>query len=246
MISSIQNETIKQIVTLHNAFYRKKYQQFIAQGYTTCLTLIQCGYQLHEIYITEQKYTQYEKQFINQPVTVVSDKVMNKISTTATPSGIVAIFSIPDTTYTPTSNSLVLYNIQDPGNMGTLIRSAAAMGVENIFIIEGTDPYSPKVIQATSGTIGYVTIATVDWQTFLQQHSSINLCALVVKNGVCPQELDLSQSILIIGNEGSGLPINVIENCKQLLTIQMPGNTESLNASIAGSIALYLKYTISK
>lgn len=246
IITSLQNEIIKHIVKLHNAKYRHEQKQFIAQGFITCSTLIERGYKLHEIYLIDEKHTQYEKQFGDKPMTIVSDQVMAKISTTATPSGIVAVFEIPSTDYTPTSNALVLHNIQDPGNMGTLIRSAAAMNIQNVFIIEGTDPYSPKVVQATAGAISYITIVPISWQQFAHNHKNISTCALVVEGGQTPQALDLSGSILIVGNEGQGLPSDVIQACNQRLTIPMPGKTESINAAVAGSIALYLKSMNSK
>ena len=126
--------------------------------------------------------------------------------------------------------------------MGTLIRTAAAMNIQNVFVVCGVDPYNPKVIQATAGTIAYVTIIETDWQTFLEKHDNIKKCALVVKNGQNANEIDIMQSIFVIGNEGNGLPEEVIKMCDQKMTIEMPGKTESLNAAVAGSIAMYEKF----
>lgn len=242
-ITSLQNESIKHAVKLQESSYRKAQSQFVAQGYTTCITLIKAGYQPVAQYLTHPFYLRHADEFDVENIVIVPNQIIDKISTTNTPSGIVVIFAIPKTTFTPTSNALVLYNIQDPGNMGTIIRSAAAMNIENIFNISGCDPYSPKVIQATVGTIALSKIIQTDWNSFLTKHAHIKTCALVVNDGKAPKEVNLSESILVIGNEGQGLPDDIVAACSQKLTIPMPGKTESLNAAVAGSIALYLKTT---
>lgn len=242
-ITSLQNESIKHAVKLQESGYRKSQGQFVAQGYTTCSTLIKAGYQPIAQYLTHPFYLRHADEFDVEDIVIVSNQLIDKVSTANTPSGIVVVFAIPKATFTPTSNSLVLYNIQDPGNMGTIIRSAAAMNIENIFSIGGCDPYSPKVIQATAGTIALVNMIQIDWNSFLAQHADIKTCALVVHDGLPPKDIDLAKSILILGNEGQGLPEDVVAACSQKLTIPMPGKTESLNAAVAGSIALYLKAT---
>jgi len=240
-ITSLQNESIKQAVKLQDALWRKIHGQFVAQGYSTCMTLIKSGFQPVALYLTHPFYLRHADEFDIDSIIIVTNEIINKISTVSASTGIVAVFAIPKRTYTPTSNALVLYNIQDPGNMGTLIRSAAAMNIKNIFTIGGCDIYNPKVIQATVGTIANVTVIATDWEAFSQEHAHITTCALVVENGKKPEEANLAESILVIGNEGQGLPENIVEACSQKMTIPMPGKTESLNAAVAGSIALYLK-----
>ncbi|MBI2353264.1 RNA methyltransferase [Candidatus Dependentiae bacterium] len=243
IIHSLQNEEIKHLVKLQKSHYRKEQQQFLVQGYKVYMTLISCNYRPCNIYITDRDYQLHKDQLDEKLVTIVSDQIMNKISTTTTSAGLVALFAIPQSFFELSHKSVVLYDIQDPGNMGTLIRSAAAMGLKNVFIIDGCDPYGPKVVQATAGTIGFVAIIKIDWEAFLQQHVLFQRCALVVADGTAPENLDLSESIFIVGNESQGLPEFVVQNCDQRLTISMPGKTESLNAAVAGSIALYLKST---
>lgn len=241
LIESTQNPAIKHVVKLHNKAYRYEHETFIAQGYTTCMTLIEQKYKLLELYITETAYKKHLSAIEQINPTIVSDHIMQKISTTKTPSGIVALFALPKTNYNITTNALVLHSIQDPGNLGTLIRTAAAMNITNIFIIDSVDPYSPKVIQSTVGTIAYLNIIITSWEEFLDNHKHLATCSLVVNDGQEPSQLNISNSILIVGNEGNGLPKNVINNSTHKMTIPMPGKTESLNAAIAGSIALYIK-----
>lgn len=240
-IVSIHNETVKHIVKLQAKSYRHKHQQFIAQGFSVCNTLLQQSYLPVAFYVTEQVLQKAQPIIEGNIATIVSDAVMNKISTATTPSGIVGIFQIPKASYTPSNNAIVLHNIQDPGNMGTLIRTAAAMNIGNIFLIDGVDPYSPKVIQATAGTIGYANIIPTSWKNFIQQHTNFQTCALVVDKGSKPEQLNISNVIIVIGNEGQGLPADIINSSNHKMTIPMPGQTESLNAAVAGSIAMYLK-----
>lgn len=241
IIQSLTNPKIKHLVHLHTKSYRQEHKQFIAQGLKTCVTLLQGGYNLDSIYLSEDMYQQHGDLFPSQSIVIVSDGIVKKISTTITPSGIVAIFEIPKNNGASTDNAIVLYNIQDPGNLGTLIRTAAAMNIDTIYLIEGVDPYNPKVIQATAGTIANVTIAETNWPEFQQICKNFKTCALVVQDGKTPASIDLKGSILIIGNESQGLPQNIINDCSEKMTIPMPGKTESLNAAVAGSIAMYLK-----
>ena len=240
-ILSPQNNSIKHIVKLQKKSYRKKHNQFIAQGATVCFTLIKQGYKAIELYITERAQQKYQQELTNLPITTVSEAIIKKISTSSSPTGIVALFEIPKQRITLSDNAIVLYDIQDPGNMGTLIRTAAGMNISNVYIIDGADPYGPKVIQATAGTIAFVTIIVTTWQQFKLDHPTSLTVALVVDDGQKPEKVNLTNSILVIGNEGQGLTQEVINDCHTKMTLPMPGNTESLNASIAGSIAMYLK-----
>lgn len=165
-ITSLQNESIKHAVKLQESSYRKMHKQFIAQGYTTCMTLIKGGYKPKDLYLTHPFYLRHAQEFDLEDITIVPHEIIDKISAVNSSSGIVAVFHMPTISYTPTSNALVLYNIQDPGSMGTLIRTAAAMNISNVFTISGCDIYNPKVIQATAGTIANTLVIATDWQTF--------------------------------------------------------------------------------
>jgi len=239
-IESTQNNEVKHLVKLQKKSYRADHQEFIAQGLSVCTTLLQ-HYTPIAFYTTESSLQDAQNHFNSKTISLVSEQIMKKISTLTTPNGIVGIFKIPQIAWQADSNAIVLYNIQDPGNLGTLIRTAAAMNIKNVFLIQGVDPYNPKVIQSTAGTIGYLNLIPLSWQQFSDQHQSYNTCALVVENGQTPEDSNLTKSILVIGNEGQGLPQSAINSCSHKTTIPMPGKTESLNAAVAGSIAMYIK-----
>lgn len=241
IIQSLQNPKIKHLQQLQNKKYRNTHQEFIAQGFKTCKSLIDADFTLKSIFMTEQNYLDYQNDFLINETYVVSDEVMQKISTTTTPTGIVAVFATKQHEFVVTTNSAAFVQIQDPGNLGTLIRSACAMGLEAVYIIESVDVYSPKVIQATTGTLSNIKFITCSWDVFKGQMKSISLCALVVDSEKTPETIDLKKNVLVIGNEGQGLSEHVIGQCTTRMTIPMQGNAESLNAAVAGSIAMYLK-----
>ena len=242
IIQSLINPKVKHLVALQKKAYRHEHKQFLAQGATVYATLLQAGIKLHSVFVTAQAHDEHHQILKPDTMFEVTDAIMKKISTETTPSGIVAIFEIPESsTSDVTANALVLHNIQDPGNMGTLIRSAAAMNIATIFTMQGVDAYHPKVVQASAGTIGFVSIVPTNWPIFYKTYKHIGMCALVVDGGQDPQEINLKDCMLVLGSEGQGLPKEIITSCSQKMTIPMPGKTESLNAAVAGSIAMYLK-----
>ena len=162
---------------------------------------------------------------------------MKKLSQASTPSGILGIFEIPEKSEKLTSG-IVLAQISDPGNMGTLIRTAAAMDLKTVVIVEGADPWSFKVVQSTAGNIAMVNVFQWNWDKLLQKKKGFNLIALVVKNGKILKKEE--NFLLVVGSEAHGIPKKWINDCNQLVTLDMPGKIESLNASIAGAIAMYL------
>jgi TrmH family RNA methyltransferase len=115
------------------------------------------------------------------------------------------------------------------------------MGLEALYLIDCVDFYNPKVVQATTGSILNLKIFIYKWHEIKDTLKAIPLCALVVDSGQKPETIDLKHSLLVIGNEGQGLPDQIINQSASRMTIPMPGNTESLNAAVAGSIAMYLK-----
>jgi TrmH family RNA methyltransferase len=240
-ITSRQNAEIKKILELHTSKGRKHDKKFIAEGLRVIQTFLEHKYSLYTFYVTSDQLAQALALASQDTITVVSNEVMQKISTATTPSGLLAVFAIPDQpAWKQLSAGVVLAQISDPGNMGTLMRTTAAMGFKTVVVIEGTDPWSPKVIQASAGTLASLNIFQCSWSELISQKKDLSLCALVVSGGKTPEQILNKQSLLVVGNEAQGLPREWISQCDERLTIPMPGNTESLNAAIAGSIALYL------
>ncbi len=241
IIHSTQNPLIKLITSLQTNKGRQSEGLFIAEGTRIIESLLASNLQPKHLFCLEGKISQAHQLRIANLATIVSEPVMAKISTSTTPPGLLAAFPIPKLNLPDTINTgAVLAQIADPGNLGTLIRTAIAFGHQAIYLVEGCDPWGPKVIQASAGTVAQAKIYQLTWPELVQLKGTAKLCGLIVSGGQPPQELDLKNSLLVVGNEAHGLPQNWIDQCEQHLTIPMPGKTESLNAAIAGAIALYL------
>ena len=181
-------------------------------------------------------------------VSIASIYVMKKMSSATTPSGFLGVFHIPkEKAGRALKPGIVLFNISDPGNMGTLIRTTVALNAACV-IVEGCDPWSPKVVQASAGMLASAYLIELSWAEVKARKHGLMLCALVVTGGQSPDTCDMNNVLWVLGNEAHGLPEAIVEHCDQRITIPMPGPAESLNAAIAGSIALYLRYekTINK
>ena len=242
-ITSKTNEEIKSVCALHDRKGREEQNRFMAEGLRTVTTLIKNSMKVVQLYTTEKNLADAHK-LVNEPlITIVPETVMDKMSATTTASGFLAVFEIPaQPNFSDLDSGIVLANITDPGNMGTLIRTASALNLKTAVIIDGVDVWSPKVIQSTAGAVAFMDIFTPSWQTLVKWKKDIKLCALVIKGGKKPAELNFEKTLLVVGNEATGIAPEWQRECDEYMTIPMPGKVESLNAGVAGSIGLYLAF----
>lgn len=249
-ITSTAHSLIKQRRKLHDKKGRQSQGLCVAEGLRTCKTLLASPLVLEELFVVSALQEEAERLAPEGTIVVVNDMVMKKLSNAATPSGILATFRIPlAPDPAELGSGIVLTHMSDPGNMGTLIRTCAALARPSLVCIEGVDPWSPKVIQASAGTIGYVTLFEWKWSELVQhcREKSVALSALVVTGGAMLQAVSVQDPhLFVIGSEAHGIPAAYLEDCAQQITLPMPGATESLNAAIAGSIALYLQYLVTQ
>jgi TrmH family RNA methyltransferase len=255
-ITSRKHEDVKLVSSLHQANNRRAHGLFIAEGIRVVSSLIGSKIKLKQLYIVQEtsqetvitlKKLCAEHGYNNTYLTIISQPVLEKISCTTSPSGILSVFYIPQ--QEPLANltgGIVLADMSSPGNMGTMIRTAAALKTESIVIIDGVDVWSPKVVQATAGTLGLVTIFECTWSELIAAKKDLSLCALVVSGGQQPTDFNPQKTLLVVGNEAHGLPETWVDQCDKKITLPMPGNTESLNAALALSIVMYLGYLKSK
>ena len=180
IITSVHNDQIKHLINLGKKSYRMQHQEFLIEGTRAYHELVQL-YQPLALFMTQEYKNTHQDALAHEEITtILAPHVMEKISTAATPSGICAIFAIPGQQLLPkTGPGIVLMDVHDPGNMGTLIRTAAAMNIKEVIIIGGVDPYSPKVIQSTAGCLAAVRLYQTTFDTLVAQHE-LQLCALVV------------------------------------------------------------------
>lgn len=242
-ITSTQNTLIKELVKLHSTKGRKAAKKFFVEGKRVVSTFIKNGYTPLSLFITKE-HSNYFTQLDEQIITEVTKPVMQKISAAKTASGVLCVFAIPKNPHaSELSSGLVLANISDPGNMGTLIRSCAAFGYKTVVIVDGCDPFCPKTLQASAGTIPLVNLFILSWQELIKNKKGLLLAALIVKNGKELKNLKNQKVLFVVGNEAHGIKPEWVKECEHTITLPISPQVESLNAAIAGtvSLALHLK-----
>lgn len=183
------------------------------------------------------------------PVVVVNDRVMASISDAATPQGIVAIAGFVDQPAEQLLErspdlSVVLAEVRDPGNVGTILRSAWAVGAGAVFLGAGTaDVYNPKVVRATAGALFRVPVArgvAIPWLLDELGDRGIRRVAADPHSGVAYDDVDLTRRCaLVFGNEAWGVPEEVVRRVDERATIPMRGRAESLNVGAAAAVFLF-------
>jgi RNA methyltransferase, TrmH family len=202
------------------------------------------------IFIRSGEWKLLEQLQISHDVEILelSPDVFSSAVTTESPQGIAAFvqspeFSSEDIFADPNPLIAVAVNLQDPGNFGTLIRSAEAFGASGVFAVKPSPSiWNPKSLRASSGSAFRLPVVYTEMHSLLKElkRHGARSAAATVEHGIPAQKLNLTQpTAIFIGNEGSGLPHSIIEACDDRITIPCPGPVESLNAAIAASILLY-------
>lgn len=240
-ITSVSHEQVKRVVRLHTTVCRKQEGLFIVEGAVFIESFARHGYELIALYCTHEAYE--KNPIMVGHVYFVGSVVMKKMSQAVTPCGFLAIFKKPDILdFSQLSSGLVLAQVSDPGNMGTLIRSVAAFGYKSVVIIQGCDPFSSKVIQATAGTLPLVNLFICTWGQLRNAATDkgIQLVALTLQGGKRPEVFDSHMSLFIVGNEAHGIEKAWIDASDDRCSLPMSRHVESLNAAVAGSLVLAL------
>ena len=241
IIESNQNKIIKEVNSLKAKKERDKTGLFILEG-KRLVDEIPNSWEIKYLLKAES----YSEDINFENVYTVKDSLFEKISETVNPQGILAVCHIKefDVTNVDYSNSpffVVLENVTDPGNMGTLIRTA---GADGIFLSKGcVDIYNPKVIRATMGSIFHLPIyRNLNLMDLMEDFKNNNVKTLAahLKGTSTPYKVDMTTACaVIIGNEANGLSDEISEMASDLVKIPMPGKAESMNAGIAGGILIY-------
>ena len=244
IIESNQNKIIKEFNSLKAKKERDKTGLFILEG-KRLVDEIPNSWEIKYLLKAES----YSEDINFENVYTVKDSLFEKISETVNPQGILAVCHIKefDVTNVDYSNSpffVVLENVTDPGNMGTLIRTADAAGADGIFLSKGcVDIYNPKVIRATMGSIFHLPIyRNLNLMDLMEDFKNNNVKTLAahLKGTSTPYKVDMTTACaVIIGNEANGLSDEISEIASDLVKIPMPGKAESMNAGIAGGILIY-------
>ncbi len=231
-ISSLTNDKIKNLQKLGQKKYRTETGLFLVEGRHLVEQAIASGL-CREVYTTDETYSGFPR------VEVVTEPVMKKISDTDTPPGIVAVCSRPKPGPVG-KHVLLLDGVSDPGNLGTLLRSALAFGFQTVVLDDCVDFTNPKVLRSTQGAVFGLNLIETSILDFIPQHPNHVFFGTDLHGGSGLEGLDVvpAQCGLILGNEIRGVRPEVLAITNRNLVIQI-GEIESLNVAVAGGILMY-------
>ena len=250
-IQSKDNKTIKHIISLQQRKYRQKFGEYMVEG-IRAVTDIGKKDCLRSILIRESKRSELEplvqKGFTISSVYVVQDPIFDKIEHSVNGQGILGIAKkcVNDLHSLIVEDGLyvALDGVQDPGNLGTIIRTAVAAGAKGIFLLKGTvDPYNEKCVRSTMSALCNIPIfedvTLSEFYDFIKDNT-IKTYVTSLENAKPYHTISYAKrTMIILGNEGNGVSREIIEMCDQAITIPMYGDIESLNVSIAAALCMY-------
>ncbi|MCB9201867.1 MAG: RNA methyltransferase [Flavobacteriales bacterium] len=229
---------VKLIKSLNKKKFRQKYNLFVCEGNKIIKELIKSDYNIENIYCTQKS-----KENINfSDINLVEENEIRKISFLTNPSDSLAVVRIPESKLIQSKKiQLILDDIQDPGNLGTIIRLCDWFGIEQIICSNNTvDVYNPKVIQASMASFLRVNVFYTDLQEFLKK-SKIPIVSTAMQ-GESLYEFKVEEPCyIVLGNEGNGISEDVFSLSNSKITIPQFSNhqqTESLNVAMATSVIL--------
>lgn len=248
VIESVQNATIKDLARLSTKKERDRQGLFLIEGLHLLEEAAAAGLLEHVYQLQTLDPFRFQSAGSDRPVpvTLCSQPVLNRLSAQKSDARYIGVCRKPDLSFEagPSMKKILLLDrVQDPGNVGTLIRSACSFGLDAVILSSDcADPYGPKTIQSTQGALFHIPVFSAD---LLQTIQTLRSQALPVygaalhQNSIELHDLSIPDGFaLIIGNEGQGISQSVLDACTQLVHIEMAA-FESLNAAIAGSILMY-------
>jgi RNA methyltransferase, TrmH family len=249
----LSKNRMKSLRNLLHKKYREQENQFLIEGWRLCEEAFLSGALIKEIFLTEtpekDRYSRLVQNFSQRhiPISAIDQTSLQRLADTETPQGILALAQIPApllSDWTTVTDSLILAvaELHDPGNLGTLLRTADWFGVKRVLIGRGSvELYNPKVIRSSMGSIFHLQChVEVDLAVELLQmrKNGFQVLATVVENGAPLHPANL-KAVVLVGSEAEGLPQELLAIADEQITIPKLGQAESLNAAIAAGIMLY-------
>lgn len=243
-----ENNLIKNIKKLHLKKYRVEEKKFIIEGWKLVKEVIKSIFSINYIMVSENSVEEWENSFIKESyqgnVYIVKDSIFKSLCLTDTPQGILAVVSVRNYKFNISTDVYVyLDSIQDPGNMGTIIRTSHAAGIKGIILSKGcVDILNDKVIRASMGSMFHVPYFLDENYFYLKElkNKGYRVIAGSLNSKKDFYDIDFRGKIVIIfGNEGNGITKEASELVSEDFRIPMPGGAESLNVSVASGIIIY-------
>ena len=234
---------VKYIQTLGQKKFREEEGMFIAEGPKIIKELLAENYvKITALYALKEWIDENKKLTGATQVTEITEAELQKISQLKTPNKVVAIVQQFDVEREVSINNkitLILDGIQDPGNLGTIIRIADWFGVEQIICSYDTaDVYNSKVVQSTMGSIARVKIIYTNLPEWLSRQKDIRVFATALEGENINETKKINEGIIVFGNESKGISPEILNLCTDKITIPKKGKAESLNAAVAAGIVL--------
>ena len=233
-------------IKLHRHVGRRRAASFLAEGPNLVEAALRRGL-VSEVFATEAALARFSSMLGDVHVDLVTERAAKALSDTVTPIGLVAVCSVPEVALAdvlPARLVAVAVEISEPGNAGTLIRIADAMGADAVVLAgRSVDPYNGKCLRASAGSIFSIPVVSApdanDVVAALSE-TGIQVFATTVDGEVSLEDADLSQpTAWLFGPEAHGLPADLAAKATHRIRIPMPGNAESLNVASAAAICLY-------
>ncbi|MEB3195890.1 MAG: RNA methyltransferase [Candidatus Sericytochromatia bacterium] len=243
-LSSLQNPRIKLARSLVRRKEREASGCFLIEGSKLLQEALASGLQPNQVFATAAWWDTHEFPPGETEAFLVPPALLEALATTETPDGVVAIAPLPTPKRPrlgPSALVLIAHQLQDPGNLGTLIRAADAAGADAVVVTPGsTDPWSPKAVRSSMGSCFHLPILKQSLTEFRRDCPDLRLLALSLQGSSSLYLQNLSQgTAFLIGNEGSGLDAEAIALADAAIRIPIPGRAESLNAAMAATVCLY-------
>lgn len=245
-IVSMKNQKVKQWKKLQTTKGRKEARAYLIEGTHLLKEAIKANAIIQEIVMTETFFQQSDLKIAEEVIVIVSPEILASLAQTETPQGVVAIVKIPEDTpiLDYKGKYILLDQVQDPGNVGTIIRTADAAGYSGVFLGEGSvDLYNDKVLRSMQGSHFHLPVHRAALQELIPEMKSKGMPvygtelneAAVDYRTVSPTDA----VALVLGNEGNGVSKKVLALTDQNLYIPIFGEAESLNVAVAAGILLY-------
>ena len=251
-ITSKDNELIKHIRKLKDKKYRDESNEYVVEGVKLVEEAVKENAKIKQIIVCEDTTRTYEipthimLEIARYECISVSNKIFNIITQVTNPQGIMAIIekNAQDAQIDYSQDIIVvLDDVQDPGNLGTILRTVDSIGLNQIIVSKGTaDAFNSKVVRSTMGAIFRIKIIEVEnlaqeIKEMRKHHFKLMVTSLKTKNSI--YDIDFNKKIIVIGNEANGVSKEIQDMADEKAKIPMLGRTESLNASVAAGVVMY-------
>tara|TARA_Y100000589_G_scaffold331027_1_gene382769 strand:- start:93721 stop:94452 length:732 start_codon:yes stop_codon:yes gene_type:complete len=239
MISKTQ---IKYLLKLRQKKYRKLHGEFLIEGKKIVQDALHSSFEIKTIWTTPENLTLFEPYSNNILLEEITQQQAEQLSTLKSPEGVFALIKIPSNEIKITEGPVLLLDfIQDPGNLGTIIRTADWFGFKAVICSNNTvDVFNPKTIQAAKGSIFHIPVVYDELLTWMNKHNNFDFFATTLSGkDIKTIDFDVNKTAIVIGNEANGISKEVLNYSDKKITILKKGQAESLNAAIATSICCF-------